>query len=338
MKFIKRLILIVIVLIILVGGLSAGIVYFGATRWKSPKTVESIVRPGTSLRAIANQLESENVIGTPKLFEIMARARGLSRTLRAGTYEFPAGSTLNDVLRKLADGDVKQYAFTIVEGWTIDEIAAALEGQPFITDSTVPEQFVKFAKDPAFRSSLGIEDAPSLEGYLFPDTYLVDKPLRADEFVKRLVDQFHRVWGSLDDLAKARSPFSKKQLVTLASIVEKETGVPEERPLVAAVFYNRLNRRMPLQSDPTIIYGLKDFDGNIRKRDISNPHKYNTYVHAGLPPGPIANPGKASLEAVLKPAKVDYLYFVSKNDGSHHFSSTLSEHLAAVKKYQLKKK
>jgi len=338
MKFIKRLILILIVLTVLVGGLGAGVVYFGATKWRSPETVESIIQPGSSLRAIAAQLERENVIGTPKLFEIMARARGISRTLRAGTYEFPAGSTLGDVLRKLADGDVKQYAFTIVEGWTIDEIAAALEGQPFLADSSVPEQFVKFAKDPAFKSSLGVEDSPSLEGYLFPDTYLVEKPLRADAFIRRLVEQFHKVWGSLDDLAKARSPFTKEQLVTLASIVEKETGVPEERPLVAAVFYNRIRSKMPLQSDPTIIYGLEDFDGNIRKGDITNPHKYNTYVHAGLPPGPIANPGKASLEAVLKPAKVDYLYFVSKNDGSHHFSSTLSEHLAAVKKYQLKQK
>jgi UPF0755 protein len=337
MKFIKRLILIAIVLVIFFGGLGAGIVYFGATRWRSPETVESIIRPGSSLRGIARQLEGEKVIGTPKLFEIMARARGISRTLRAGSYEFPAGSTLNDVLKKLADGDVKRYAFTIVEGWTIDEIAAALKGQPFLADSSVPEQFVKFANDQEFRASLGIEDAPSLEGYLFPETYLVEKPLGADAFVRRLVEQFHKVWGSLDDLAKARSPFSKAQLVTLASIVEKETGISEERPLVASVFFNRLRRRMPLQSDPTIIYGLEDFDGNIRKRDMSNPHKYNTYVHSGLPPGPIANPGKASLEAVLKPAKTDYLYFVSKNDGSHHFSSTLSEHLAAVKKYQLKR-
>jgi len=337
MKFLKKLVLTVVLFAVLAGGLAAGVVYFGAARWRSPATKEVVIEQGMSLRGIASKLYVERVIGTPKLFEIMARARGLSRTLRAGTYEFARGSTLFEVLDKLASGDVKQYAFTVVEGWTIDEIAAALKDQPFLADAGVPEQFVKFAHDPSFMASLGVEGTPSLEGYLFPETYLVEKPLRADAFAKRLVQQFHEIWGSLDDLAKARSEFTKAEIVTLASIVEKETGIPEERPLVASVFINRLRKRMPLQSDPTIIYGLEDFDGNIRKRDITNPHRYNTYVHAGLPPGPIANPGRASLEAVLKPAKTDYLYFVSKNNGSHHFSSTLSDHLAAVKEYQLKK-
>lgn len=322
---------------ILVALIVGGIVYYGATRWRSPEAREVVIRSGASLRSIAAQLYDEKVIGTPKLFEVLARARGVSRGLRAGSYEFPAGSTLSEVLRKLATGDVKEYAFTVIEGWTIDDIAAALIGQPYLANSEVPKQFARLAKDQSLMAALGITDAPSFEGYLFPDTYLVEKPLEASTLIRQLVGQFHKVWGGLDDAAKARTPLSKAEIVTLASIVEKETGAAEERPLVAAVFFNRLKKGMPLQSDPTIIYGLKNFDGNIRKSDIRNPHRYNTYVHAGLPPGPIANPGKASLEAVLLPARAPYLYFVAKGDGTHHFSETLSEHLAAVRKYQLRK-
>jgi UPF0755 protein len=337
MKAFNKAMMMFVIMVIAAALLVGGVVYYGATRWKSPEAREVIIRSGSSLRGIASQLYDEKVIGTPKLFEILARARGVSRGLRAGAYEFPAGSTLSEVLRKLASGDVKEYAFTVIEGWTIDDIAAALVGQPYLAGPSVPEQLARLAKDGGFVASVGVEDAPSLEGYLFPDTYLVEKPIEASTLLRQLVGQFHKVWAGLDDIAKARTPLSKAEIVTLASIVEKETGAEGERPLVAAVFLNRLKKGMPLQSDPTIIYGLKGFDGNIRKTDITNPHKYNTYVHPGLPPGPIANPGKASLEAVLTPARVDYLYFVAKGDGTHHFSTTLSEHLAAVRTYQLRK-
>ncbi|MFH1829244.1 MAG: endolytic transglycosylase MltG [Pseudomonadota bacterium] len=337
MKICKKIFVVAVLLVLVAVGISTAVVYYGATRWKSPAAKEVIIRPGSSLRSISLELSRQKVIGTPKLFEIIARTRGISRTLRAGTYEFTAGITLNKVLDKIASGDVKQYAFTIVEGWNINEIAAALVDQPFLESTAVPENFVNLAHDPEFISSLGFTGIGSLEGYLFPETYLVEKPLNAEKLIMRLVAQFNQVWDELQSKPVYNEKISQADALTLASIVEKETGIAIERPLVASVFLNRLRAGMPLQSDPTIIYGLKDFDGNIRKQDISNPHEYNTYVHPGLPPGPIANPGKASLEAVLNPAKTDYFYFVSKGNGSHEFSSKLSEHLKAVREYQLKK-
>ncbi len=337
MKLFRKVFIIAVLLLFAALSISAAALYYSATRWKSPETKEVIIKSGTSLRSISLELSRERIIGTPKLFEIMARFRGVSRALRAGTYEFPAGITMNQVLDKLARGDVKQYALTVIEGWTIDEIAQALLNQPYLASAQVPEDFVRLAHDQRFISSLGFKDIKSLEGYLFPETYLVEKPLNAEKLIRRQVAQFNKVWDELQQEPMSNQGMPQADAVILASIVEKETGIAAERPLVASVLLNRLKAGMLLQSDPTIIYGLKDFDGNIRKRDITNPHKYNTYVHPGLPPGPIANPGKASLEAVLNPAHTDYLYFVSKGNGSHEFSSNLSEHLKAVREYQLKR-
>ncbi len=335
MKAINRIFSAVLLAAILLAVIAVSAVYIGATRWHSPATVEVVIEPGMALRTIATKLAADGVIGTPRLFEVVGRARGLGRSLKAGTYEFPAGLTMPDVMRMLARGQVKQYAFTVIEGWTIDEIAKALEGQPFLADPEMPKRFAALAKNPAQAKAMGFAGAPSFEGFLFPDTYLLAKPLSEASLVKILVDRFNEVWKELQAEGPADNAMGLLDIVTLASIIEKETGDPSERPMIASVFLNRLGKRMPLQSDPTIIYGLPGFDGNIRKEDITNPHPYNTYVNSGLPPGPIANPGKASLAAALHPSQTDYLYFVSRKDGTHEFTPTLAEHMIAVRKYQL---
>lgn len=332
----RRLIIGFMIFPVLAGAVLAGLFYVGATRWRSHEAAEVDIQPGASVRAIARMLEERKVIRTPRIFEICARARGLSGRLRAGNYEFSAGTTMIEALDKIVRGEVKTYAFTVIEGWAIKDIASALAGQPFLKDKKMPEEFLRLAYDKDYIGALGFEGIGSLEGYLFPDTYFVAGSISADALIRQMVLRFHEVWESVAGGPAAGLDMNIKETVTLASIVEKETGVVVERPLVAAVFVNRLKRGMALQSDPTIIYGLPDFDGNIRRRDISNPHPYNTYIHPGLPPGPICNPGRASLDAALHPAKTGYLYFVSKNDGSHHFTDKLSEHLSAVKKYQVR--
>ncbi|MFQ5418313.1 MAG: endolytic transglycosylase MltG, partial [Myxococcota bacterium] len=195
------------------------------------------------------------------------------------------------------------------------------------------EAFLGWVRDPANVAALGIE-GDSLEGYLFPETYRLPRGLSPGEIARIFLDQFRTVWKELVAGTSSKSR-SMREVVILASIVEKETGVERERPLIAAVFLNRLERGMRLETDPTVIYGMPDFDGNLRRRDLENPdNPYNTYRIPGLPPGPIANPGRGSLEAVLHPADVGYLYFVSRNDGTHRFSNTYREHQLAVNEYQ----
>ena len=331
----KRLFILLSILLLAVFFLIAAALYGSAVKRRSPAGAAIDIAPGSSVQGIAKQLTEAGVIRAPKLFEVVVRMKGAGGKLRAGPYEFPAGTTMLSAIDRIARGDVLQWPFTIVEGWTVGEIAAALSGKPFLADDETPAEFARLAASPEFSSGLGFEGARSLEGYLFPDTYFLTRPTKADALAKRLVARFRDVWRTLDAEAIRATGLDEKQIVTLASIVEKETGAGEERPLVASVFFNRLRLGMPLQSDPTIIYGLANYDGNIRKADISNPHPYNTYVHAGLPPGPICNPGRASLEAVINPAKSDYLYFVAKKDGTHHFSKTLAEHSEAVRRYQL---
>ncbi|MBT3181004.1 MAG: endolytic transglycosylase MltG [Deltaproteobacteria bacterium] len=326
----------VLFLLVIIGGVILGAsFYIAITKWNSPEEAAVNIKPGTSVRMIADQLAVQGVIKTPRMFEIYVRLKGLGGDLKAGTYDIPAGSTMLQTIDKLASGDVRQYEFTVIEGWTIKDIAKALKGKPYLENDKVPADFLVLVKNKELIGELGFEGSPSLEGYLFPETYRVGYPLKAKDLIVRLTDQFKETWKSLVKEDASLAGRTKKDVVALASIVEKETAVDAERPLVAGVFANRLEKGIALQSDPTIIYGLPNYDGNIRKRDISNPHPYNTYVHRGLPPGAISNPGKASLAAALKPEKTEYIYFVSKNDGSHHFSKDLSEHLKMVRRYQI---
>lgn len=210
----------------------------------------------------------------------------------------------------------------------MEQIADLLDSKGLVNK----QQFLSLAQDPALLEQYGIP-GPTLEGYLYPDTYQLARGISPSTAIHTMVERF---WMLVRPLKKRAEDLGMEMedVITLASIVEKETGLAGERATIASVFLNRLKRRMRLESDPTVIYGLKNFDGNLTRKDLSKPTPYNTYVIRGLPPGPIANPGLEAIKAVLYPAKTDYLYFVSKNDGSHHFSRTLSEHNRAVRMYQ----
>jgi len=293
-----------------------------------PMTVE--IKRGDTVKAIAARLHEAGVIDSQLLFRIEARLSGAGGRLRAGEYLLEKGGSVRSVIKKLLDGKMALHKTTIPEGLTIRQIGEILEKEGVIS----AREFAEAAGDPAILREFGLF-AGSAEGYLFPDTYNFLKQTKGGEVVPVMLKTFFAKAGKALPPDLMADPKRLYELVTLGSIVEKETGVESEKRLVAAVFANRLKKRMPLQSDPTVIYALPDFDGNIRKKDLSYDSPYNTYVRKGLPPGPIANPGLSSLLAALEPADTDYLYFVSKNNGEHYFSATLDEHNRAVRKYQL---
>jgi UPF0755 protein len=287
------------------------------------------VLAGASLGQIARDLEREGVVRDARAVVALARLRGVDARVRAGEYAVSASWSTQRVLEHLVSGRVITYEVVLPEGLTAREIAARLAEQGLVR----ADEFVALALDPDSAGAFGVE-GPGLEGYLFPETYRMPRGLSARQVAHILVDEFHRRWAALEPAAHEQG-LGMRQVVTLASIVEKETGLAEERPLVASVFWNRIRRGMRLESDPTTIYGIADFDGNLRRhhlQDETNP--WNTYRIAGLPPSPIANPGAASLAAVLEPADSDYLFFVSRNDGSHVFARSYGEHRANVARYQ----
>lgn len=287
------------------------------------------VEPGAPLGRVAEELEERGLIRSARALVWWARWKGLEGELRAGEYELSPAADADELLRIIAEGRIKTYPVVLPEGLTAREIADRLE-QAGLAER---EAFLAAVRDAALAQELGVE-GETLEGYLFPETYRLPRGLSAREVATVLVRQFLRVWEELEPLARERG-LSMREVVTLASIVEKETGAPDERPLIASVFLNRLERGMRLESDPTVIYGIPDFDGNLRRvhlEDGANP--YNTYRIRGLPPSPIANPGAEALRAVLEPADTDYLYFVSRNDGTHVFSRSYREHRAAVDRFQ----
>jgi len=300
-------------------------------------TVELSIEKGYSLNEILRVLDEKGVIRCKTCFKAYAVLGGYALKIKAGDYEFGDGLSHKGVMKKLISGDFKRYMVTIPEGWRAIDIARMMEGKPFVGNAEVPSRFLELVSNPKGLGGLDIGwEVPSLEGYLFPSTYEIYKLRDPKDLIFRMVGEFRTRFSKKLLDASRYLHLSPHELVVLASIIEKETAVPDEKPLVASVFYNRLKKNMPLQSDPTVIYGLKDFDGNLKKADLLNPHPYNTYVHLGLPPTPICNPGKTSIEAAIHPASTDYLYFVSKNDGTHAFSSTLSEHERNVDIYQRK--
>jgi UPF0755 protein len=293
-----------------------------------------LVVPGDHVGSVGAKLHDAGLVAHPLLFRAFVYLRGDGSRLRAGEYSFDGPLSLADVVDMMVRGEVVRRDVTFPEGKTIDEMAAAA-GVHGLDSAT----FLGAAKEPRLVADMD-KDAVDLEGYLFPDTYDVPKTGDAAgesrRLVARMVGRFRDVMAP--DLARIASRgLTVREVVTLASLVERETARPEERPRIAAVFLNRLKVGMPLQTDPTVIYALRKagtYDGNIHKKDLSLDSPYNTYRHAGLPPGPIASPGRDSLEAVLAPADVKDLYFVSRNDGTHEFSETLAQHEKAVDRYQ----
>ena len=285
---------------------------------------------GTPLSALANLLEQRRVVRSSVEFRLYARLRGAARRIKAGEYEFSTALRPDAVLSKLVRGEVLLHQVTFPEGVTTEDIAALLAAQGLAN----ADQVVAVAAEPDFAKDLGLS-APTLEGYLFPDTYRFARHLPVAIILQTMVGRFLQHFGAAQEEQARRLGLTRHQVVMLASVVEKETGSALERSLIAGVFLNRLRRGIPLQSDPTVIYGIPNFDGNLTRAHLMTDTPFNTYTRRGLPAGPICNPGAAALDAVLSPATTSYLYFVGKGDGTHHFSATLPEHNAAVARYQL---
>jgi UPF0755 protein len=288
------------------------------------------VRTGASLRSVASELAGAGVLPMGFPLVALARLRGVDRSIKAGNYEITAGITLPRLLDKLTQGDVTQTALTIIEGSTYVELVAALKANPAIAKTVLDLPEAELAR------RLGLAEA-SVEGWFFPDTYF----FAAGSPDLALLARAHRLMRQrLDAAWERRAPDTPLKdpyaALILASIVEKETARAADRPLIASVFVNRLRIGMPLQSDPTVIYGLgAKFDGNLRRRDLEADTAYNTYTRGGLPPTPIALPGQASLEAAVNPPPTRYLYFVARGDGTSEFSANLPDHNRAVARFQL---
>ena len=299
---------------------------------KTASTKVIFIKKGTHLKKVSEVLQQDGIIKNRHFFVLLTTILGKKTKVKAGEYEFHTQMLPLEVLDALVKGQVKPHLVTIPEGYTLSQIAQLLE------DLNVGEKkgFLQKASSPAFINTLGLSQlaGPTLEGYLFPDTYHLFREMDPEEVIQMMVHQFKKVFGP--DLANRTSELgiSEREVVILASLIEKETPLPEEKPLISAVFQNRLKKKIPLQSDPTVIYGIKNFSGNLTKEHLLRRTPYNTYLMIGLPPTPICNPGKESLLAAVHPAPVPYLYFVSKNDGSHYFSSDIEEHNRAVWKYQ----
>ncbi len=287
------------------------------------------VKRGESLRAIATRLEQRGLVRDARAVTWWARLRGQAEQLHAGQYWLSPALSASEIIDRFASGRVATWEVVVPEGLTAAEIGQRL-AERGIVDA---REFTAAVGDPALARELGIP-APSLEGYLFPETYRLPRGRSGPEVVRVLVEQFRAAWRQIEARAAERG-LAMHEVVTLASIVEKETGVPNERPMIASVFANRLRQGMRLESDPTVIYGVSGFDGNLRRADLDDAaNAYNTYQHYGLPPGPISNPGLEALRAVIDPAPSQLLYFVSKNDGTHEFSETYRKHVDAVERYQ----
>jgi UPF0755 protein len=311
---------------------ATGYVHFWAPAgWEKHTRVISI-QSGMPFKEIAKILEDNGIVRDQRSFYLLARLQEAIPKVKAGEYEMHTNMKPLEVLWKLIRGDVIKYPVTIPEGYNIFQIAETLEKAGVCHK----KKFLEKARDPNLIVSLGFGEE-SLEGYLFPDTYNFPKMMEEEQVIRQMVSRFKTIFAPLAKRAQEMG-LSRRDVVILASLIEKEAADDQERRLISAVFHNRLQRGMPLQSDPTAVYGIKKGSQKITKNDLLRKTPYNTYQINGLPKGPIANPGLKSLEAVLYPAQVNYLYFVAKNDKTHYFSQTLEEHNRAVAKYQKKNK
>jgi peptidoglycan lytic transglycosylase G len=313
--------------------LSTGLYYAFSSTDSGKETVTVDIPKGTSFLQSVNLLEDAGLVKHKYLFYGLVILRNAHRQIRAGEYEMSASMSPMDIINKLVKGDVKLYKVTIPEDFTMREIAARLASDKLVDEKV----FLSLAKDTKLLTELDIE-GKSVEGYLYPETYHFDKLTGAKAIIETMVTQFRKRFTPEMEKRAKELGMTPHQVVTLASLIGKETGNEKEKPQVSAVFHNRLSKKMKLQSDPTSVYDLESFDGAVKKKHLLRRSPYNTYVIDGLPPGPIANPAIDSLKAALYPAPGNYLYFVSNNDGSHNFSSSLAAHNRAVTKYQIDRK
>jgi UPF0755 protein len=342
MRFLRKLIR---------AGLILGMLALGALIWvgrglfvpADPSGAERsfVIKAGEPLGQVVRRLDREGLLTTrtgfgPRILVAYARLRGVDRDVKAGEYALSPALSPTEILDKIRSGDVSTFALTLPEGLNVWEVAKRIEENGIAPASAV----VELARSKKFTKELGVE-ADSLEGYLYPETYRFERGTDPAAALRTMVQEFQARWTDRDRQLLASSGRTLHQVVSLASVVEKETGAAAERPRIARVFVNRLTRGMRLQSDPTVIYGIMvasggAFSGNLRRADLERDHPYNTYRRSGIPPGPIASVSIESVRAVLEPEKGDFLYFVSRNDGTHQFSSTLAEHNRAVTRYQRK--
>lgn len=326
----KKIVLIVVMTLVLFGVVIGAFLYWANSpiRLPAPK-VEFTIESGASLGRVTATLHAAGVQVPELPFKALARQMGVSTRLQAGAYQIEAPITPRELLSKLYRGDVQQIEVTLPEGWTFRQFRARLDAMPTLRHDTSGKT------DAEVMQLIGATEA-SPEGLFFPDTYLVAKG-GADTTVlraayRKMSEVLGALWSSRPPGLRLKSPY---EALILASIVEKETGSPDDRPMIASVFHNRLRIGMRLQTDPTVIYGLgARFDGNLRKKDLLDDTPYNTYTRAGLPPSPIAMPGRESILATLSPPDSDMLYFVARGDGRSEFSATLEAHNRAVKKFQ----
>lgn len=333
-----------ILVLILIGVLALeAIGYEGYKLWQdmhqpvsqNAKPVVISIVPGSTFSDVAHLLQKKGLIRSAIAFRILATLKGDLDKIKAGEYELSPSMLPQQILATLVKGKIFEHVIIIPEGYNIFQIARLLDRAGLVTK----KKFLKLCHDQKFLESLGLHEK-SVEGYLFPNTYYFTKGVTAKKIISTMVHTFWKVWHKEGfDKRTKELGLTVHTVVTLASIVEKEAELPRERPIIASVFWNRLKKHMLLQSDPTVYYGLWTIGiwrrGRLHIWDLRRDTPYNTYIHKGLPPGPISNPGIGAIRAVLYPAHTKYLYFVSKNDGSHYFSCTLAQHNRAVFKYQI---
>lgn len=302
---------------------------------KTPATARSqpitfTVSSGQHFSTIARNLKERHLISNLIAFKFYVRIKKAATRIKAGEYEMDTGMSPRTILNLLTSGKNKLYRFTVPEGLNMQEIANLTQDAGLCP----AKQFLSLCNDLEFINQLKIPGM-TLEGYLFPNTYFFSRQTDCKTLIKQMVSTFNKTFNEKWKTRAKKIGLSVHEVVILASIIEKETGTAKERPIISSVFHNRLKRHMRLESDPTVIYGVSDYHGRIRYKHLRRATPYNTYKIDGLPAGPIANPGAEALKAALYPARTDYLFFVSKNDTTHKFSTNLKDHNRAVKKYQL---
>ena len=295
----------------------------------SKKEVAVEIPPGLTFQQICKLLEDKEVIRYGSTLNIIARLKGVDTKIKTGEYILSPALPPKAILQKLVDGEVFQRAVTIPEGTSIWNIGVELEK----VGLTKRDEFDKILTDPKLLAQAGIASS-SFEGYLFPDTYHFSRPITARKIAWAMLENGEKHWPPEFSEQAEVLGMSRHEILILASIIEKESSGTDEQHIISSVFHNRLNQGMKLQADPTVIYGIPNFNGTLTKKDLETPHPYNTYTNFGLPPGPIGNPGESSTRAALFPQKTSYLFFVADGTGRHVFSTTLQEHNEAVRKYR----